>query len=120
MESMENDMFLLKNTGLKKGLSYLPILLSRALCIGAIGFAAVGAQAQIFDTTGSMVGGSPVSVAATFTVTAGNVHISVVNNLVNPSGVIQNLSGLGFTVSTGQTSGGSLTGSSGMERTVAG
>ena len=92
--------------------------LSMVLMGLAFSLLSLGVQAQTFDTTGNSISGNPESVQATFTVSAGKVHIVVTNSLVNPSGVIQNLSDLGFALNTGQTTGGSLTSSSGMERTV--
>ena len=75
-----------------------------------------------FDFTGTPSCGScnplPVSVAATFVTLPGEVQISLVNNTVNPTSVIQNLSDLVFVLSTGQTSG-TLSSSSGIARTVA-
>lgn len=75
-----------------------------------------------FDFTGTPSCGScntlPVSVAATFVTLTGEVQISLVNNTVNPTSVIQNLSDLVFVLSTGQTSG-TLSSSSGIARTVA-
>lgn len=78
-----------------------------------------------FDFTGTPSCGScnplPVSVAATFVTLTGEVQISLVNNTVNPTSVIQNLSDLVFVLSTGQTSGtlSPSSGSSGIARTVA-
>jgi hypothetical protein len=63
-------------------------------------------------------GGNPVSATATFTFGFDDIQITLVNNQANPTTVAQNLSDLGFTLSTGQTSA-TLASSSGLERTVA-
>lgn len=70
-----------------------------------------------FTGTPGFTGGLPLSVAATFTTLANEVQISVTNNQANPTSVIQNLSDLVFTLSTGQNSG-SILSSSAAERTV--
>src|SRR5262249_33282033 len=111
-------MRLTKDLWLGRGGSRVFTHFSRALIAACVCCAPAIARAQVYDTTRGFMNGFPVAVAPTFRVSAGNVHISVVNNLVNPTSIIQNLSDLGFTVSTGQTSGGSLTGSSGLERNV--
>jgi hypothetical protein len=87
-------------------------------------FFALVAPAQASTVTFSTpspatVGGQPVSASATFVTSVNNIMISLVNNQANPTSVVQNLSDLGFSLSTGQTSG-SLSSSSGMERTIAG
>ena len=66
---------------------------------------------------GSTTGGQPVNASATFTTGAGTIHIDLVNAIVDPKSVVQNVSDLKFTVSTGQNTG-TLTGSSALERTV--
>src|SRR5262245_20134719 len=67
---------------------------------------------------GTTVGGLPVDAKVVFTTSAGNVHIEITNNQVNPTGVIQNVSGLSFILSGGQTVG-VLSSSSGLERNIA-
>src|SRR4051812_5966452 len=76
--------------------------------------AATAQAATVTYTTldGSTQGGLPVSAAATFTTGAGTIRISLTNLLANPTSVIQNISDLLFTLSTGQNSG-TLTSSSG-------
>lgn len=66
---------------------------------------------------GSTMGGLPVDVTSTFTTGNGILHISVNNLENNPNSVIQNLSDLGFVLSTGQTTG-TLFSSSAIIRTV--
>ena len=68
--------------------------------------------------TGTTVGGQPVSATATFVTSTNDLQITLTNLQNNPTSVIQNLSDLAFTLSTGQTSG-SLLSSSALERTVA-
>jgi len=72
-----------------------------------------------FDTSsGAVSGGGPVQAEAVFTTGAGTISITLRDLLVNPANVGQLLSDLSFHVTTGQSSG-SLTSSSGQERTVA-
>src|SRR5712692_2154770 len=70
-------------------------------------------------TAGTTVVGQPVSATVTFTTSANDIQISLTNLQNNPTSVIQNLSDLAFTLSTGQTSG-SLLSSSALARTVHG
>ena len=69
--------------------------------------------------TGTTVGGQPVSATATFVTSTNDLQITLTNLQNNPTSVIQNLSDLAFTLSTGQTVG-SLLSSSALERTVNG
>jgi len=65
--------------------------------------------------------GDPVNATATFTPGAGTLHIDLVNNLINQNDVGQNISDLSFNiikVTGAPVTGGSLTNSSGLERTV--
>ena len=68
---------------------------------------------------GSTAGGQPVSATATFVTSTDDITITLRNLQANPTSVIQNISDLAFTLSTGQTSG-TLFSSSGQERTVNG
>jgi hypothetical protein len=68
---------------------------------------------------GATVGGQPVSATATFVTSTNDLQITLTNLQNNPTSVIQNLSDLAFTLSTGQTVG-SLLSSSALERTVNG
>lgn len=68
---------------------------------------------------GTTVGGQPVSATATFVTSTNDLQITLTNLQNNPTSVIQNLSDLAFTLSTGQTVG-SLLSSSALERTVNG
>jgi len=71
-----------------------------------------------FNTpSGGMMGGQPVDATATFTTGDGILGISVNNLENNPRSVIQNLSDLGFVLSTGQTTG-TLSSSSATIHTV--
>jgi len=67
--------------------------------------------------SGSTAGGQPVSATATFVTSNDDIKITLTNLQSNPTSVVQNLSDLTFTLSTGQTSG-TLLSSSGLERTV--
>src|ERR1700675_3046854 len=63
--------------------------------------------------------GDPVSATATFTTGTNSLTVTLQNLLANQKDVGQAISDLGFTFNTLQTSG-SLTSSSGLERTVSG
>jgi hypothetical protein len=79
----------------------------------------VNATTITFDTPiGATSGGLPVDSEAIFTTSADRLTITLRNLLSDPTSVAQNLSDLGFMLSSGQTSG-TLTSSSGMERNVA-
>lgn len=101
--------------------------LAGALVGASFGFLAgltspVGANTITFDTApGAMAGGEAVSAEVVFTTGAGTIGITLRDLLVNPHDVGQLLSDLSFHIAgvTGNLSG-SLTSSSGLERTVAG
>jgi hypothetical protein len=77
-------------------------------------------SAVVFTTpAGSTIGGDPVNAQATFTTSTDTIQVLLQNLQVNPTTVAQNLSDLFLTLSTGQKSG-TLSSSSGTERTVAG
>jgi hypothetical protein len=67
---------------------------------------------------GSMAGGQPVDAMATFTFGTDTLEIVLQNLEANPTSVIQALSDLEFTLGTAAGTS-SLTGSSGLERTIA-
>jgi hypothetical protein len=73
-----------------------------------------------FDTAAGATeaGGNPVAARAVFTTGAGTIDIALSNLLVNPLTIAQNLSDLTFHVSTGESTG-TLSSSSGLERTIA-
>jgi hypothetical protein len=60
-----------------------------------------------------------VNAQVTFTTGAGTIQVDVVNQIVDPRSVIQNLSALAFTLSSGQSTG-TLSSSSANRRTVSG
>src|SRR5262245_55976722 len=102
-----------------KGIS----LLRKALAIGFFALfigAGTSAHAATISFAGTSSGGNSVDATATFTPGAGTLTIDLVNNVVNQTTVGQNISDLSFTVFNGatQVTGGSLTSSSGLERTV--
>jgi hypothetical protein len=86
------------------------------LLMGGAGLLAVSANANsvTFETPSSA---TTVDANATFVTSADTLTITLVNLLVNPTDVAQAISDLSFGLSSGQTSG-SLTSSSGTERTV--
>jgi len=68
------------------------------------------ALVMTYDTLPTQtVGGMPVDVTVTFTTSLNTITITADNDIVNPTSVIQNLSGIAFVTSIGSTSG-SLTG----------
>src|SRR5215471_5596725 len=89
-------------------------VLYTSLCVGS-----AQAGTITFNTPlGATAGGLPVDAEAVFVTSTDTLTVTLSNLLSNPKSVIQNLSDLGFTISTGQTTG-TLTNSSGLERTVA-
>jgi hypothetical protein len=85
-------------------------------CAGLLSISA-GANTMTVDTGAVSLGGQTVNAEAVFTTKAGELDITLRNLTSNPISVGQNLSGLSFTLSSGQTSG-TLASSSGMERSV--
>lgn len=73
---------------------------------------------SFFTPAGATIGGQTVSAKATFTTSADTVVVLLENLEADPTSVVQNLSGLQFTISTGQNSG-SITTSAGLDRTIA-
>jgi hypothetical protein len=89
------------------------------LLVLSIAQAASGAIITFTTPTGATAGGLPVDANATFTLSNNQIIITLDNLLANPKGVSQDLSGLAFTVSTGQTAG-SIIADSAIPRTVSG
>src|SRR6266540_5599173 len=91
------------------------LTLVAATCLMA---ASVRATTMTFVTpVGATLNALPVEAQATFVTGADLLQITILNTIFNPTSVIQNVSGLGFTLSSGQTSG-VLANSSGLFRTV--
>jgi len=96
-----------------------------ALFVGLAGasFLAVNATANTvtYSTSSGATesGGNAVNATATFTTSANTLSISLTDNLSNPTTVAQLISDLDFVLSSGQTSG-SISSSSGLQRTVNG
>ena len=90
-----------------------------ALVLGGIWGAspAEGSLMTYLTAPGTTAGGEPVFAKVTFTTTTDKITVLLENLCVNPKSVIQNISGLLFTVSTGQTTG-TLISSSGMLRDI--
>jgi VPDSG-CTERM motif len=77
------------------------------------------ALTQTFDTApGATAGGLPVNVEVVTTTGAGTLDVKLTNLQGDPLAIIQAVSDLEFTLSSGQTSG-TLASSSGLERTIA-
>lgn len=84
----------------------------------AFGFATQAKADTVFITpVGQTVGGQPVSGMVTFSQTGNILTITIQNLRPDPTSIIQNISGLRFTISTG---GGTLTSSSGDHIMIAG
>ena len=98
---------------MKKNLT-LPTL----ACISLVA-ASAGAATMTFDTGAISLGGQTVDAEAIVTTGAGTVTVTLRNLEADPTAVIQNISGFGFTLSGGLGAGSSLSSSSGLERTVA-
>jgi hypothetical protein len=100
--------------GMLRGILYAALALTAALYSSS-----AHANTITFDTaSGATVGGQAVNGGATFTTGTDTLSITLQNFQNDPTSVIQALSGLSFALSTGQTVG-TLTSSSGMERTIA-
>jgi hypothetical protein len=63
------------------------------------------ATTQTFSVTGTDTAGDPISAMATFTTGAGTITVDVWNTHANPIDIGQDISDLGFVLSTGQTTG---------------
>ena len=84
------------------------------LCLASVAGAALGT----FSTpAGTTLDGLPVSARATFVTLTDNIVIFLENSQNNPRAIIQNVSDLGFALSTGQTTG-TLAFSEALERTI--
>jgi hypothetical protein len=94
-----------------------PALSLAVLCAGWASRDCRADSVTFVTPAGSSTGGGPVSAQAVFTTSLNTLNIVLTNLQANPTDVAQNLSDLSFTLSTGQTTG-TLTSSSGMERTV--
>jgi hypothetical protein len=98
------------SAALRSSLTVSVIVLTSTFAHGAI----IG-----FNTpAGATTGGQPVSAKATFTTSANQVSILLENLQANPTSIVQCLSGLQFTISSGQNAG-ALSASSGAERVIA-
>lgn len=95
---------------------FLPVAL---VALAAAVSEARAAYVEFFTPPGSLVGGQPVDALAKFTTGSNTVTIELINRQSNPTSIIQNVSGLFFTLSTGQTDA-SISSSSGLERNVNG
>src|SRR5579885_2241673 len=93
-----------------------------AVLLGGVCGLALSASANTvtFDTaSGSTAGGQPVDGEAVFNTGNGTLSITLRNLQADPTSVVQAISGLFFTLSSGQTAG-TLTSSSGTELTITG
>ena len=89
-----------------------------SLAILILSVTAHGSAIAFTTPASSTIGGDPVNAQATFTTSTDTILILLQNLQTNPKSVAQNLSDLFFTLDTGQNSG-TLSSSSGAERTVA-
>ena len=88
------------------------------ILFAVVSIGAVNAELVVLHTpAGSQLDGLPVDVTAVFETDLDTILITLTNNQDDPTSVIQNISDLGFVLSSGETVG-SLTSSSGLERTV--
>lgn len=96
----------------------------RIICTGIVALGLMAGSAPgaviIFQTpSGASTGGQGVDAKATFTTSTNQVSVLLENLQADPRSVVQALSGVQFTISTGQSSG-TLSSSSGTERTITG
>ena len=83
---------------------------------------AISSQAQasiieIVTPVGMLMDGQPISAQATFTTGTDSITVSLDNLQIDPTSVVQNISGLRFTLDTKETSG-TIVSSSGVPRSV--
>jgi hypothetical protein len=92
------------------------------LFVGCCCFLAPASVITFVTPTGSMTGGEPVDASAVFTTGAGTITVLLTNLETNPTGVVQNLSDLLFTINGGTATGAvfGATGNSAQEITVNG
>ncbi|MGH7175799.1 MAG: PEP-CTERM sorting domain-containing protein, partial [Tepidisphaeraceae bacterium] len=87
------------------------------MCGALVTARANAAIVTLVTPVGSVTGGQPVSAKATFSTSAGHVHVVLENLFPNPKSVTQCLTGLEFHIDTGESSG-SLASSLGTERSI--
>ncbi len=68
------------------------------LCLTA--FLACGTTISFQTPAGAIAGGQPVNATADFNVTAGTITLTLTNLIVNPTSVVQNVSGILFDVTS--------------------
>jgi hypothetical protein len=98
--------------------SGIHVLMAFVLCGIMAASPAVGAIMTSFTSTGATTADGPVTAKATFTTTANKITVVLENLIIDQRSVGQNISGLFFTLSTGQTAG-TLAQSSGLLRNIA-
>jgi len=89
-----------------------------AIAIAAISSHANASTIELISPESTFMNGQPVSARVTFTTGTDSIMVLLENLLINPTSVVQNISGLRFTVDTGQ-SDGTLVSSLGVPRAVA-
>src|SRR4051794_7331191 len=102
-------------------LAFIRITLVTLIATAAVLMGATDAQAGVITYVtpgGSSTGGQPVNASAQFTTAADSIKIVLKNLQADPTSVVQNLSGLLFTLSSGQNAG-TLSSSASIERAVA-
>ncbi len=77
----------------------------RIMALAAMTAVLSSAGVYTYNVNGTNDSGQSISASITFTTSANTLVIEVVNNIVNPTSVAQNISAIGFVLSTGQTSG---------------
>ncbi len=92
-------------------------LLILVLYGGMVASSVEGSLVTHLTSPGTTVGGNPVSAKVTFTTTTDKVTVVLENLIVDQKSVAQNISGLYFSISTGQTAG-TLVSSSGLLREI--
>jgi hypothetical protein len=97
----------------------LAFLFAAGLAFGAFAVHAQGTVINFVTPVGATSGGQAVDAEATLTTSAGQITVVLKNLKVNPTSVAQNISDFSFDLAPGF-SGGTLSSSSGKERTVAG
>ena len=92
----------------------------RILALAAMTAALSSAGVYTYNVSGTNDSSLAISATITFTTSANTLVIDVVNNIVNPTAVNQNISAIAFVLSTGQTSGSITDQSNNTARSVTG
>lgn len=92
----------------------------KIMALAAMTAALSSAGVFTYNVSGTNDSGQSITATITFTTSANTLVIDVVNNIINPTSVAQNISAIAFVLSTGQTSGSITNQSNNTSRSVTG